>query len=428
MLFGSGDVFRLNLKQPADGDPALRGNFGQGNAFRRLQATWQRTLGASVEQEVTAGVGTIAQDLAAGDALGFNIDGFDGFLRAEWRAQLGPHLKLIGGLDGYGIQADVGYVGPIAQSTEGNPAYFSGPLSSLPTATFKGTFRTLRPAAYLEALLQAGERLTLVPGVRVDYYSEIAKGSVNPRLTGRFRLAPETTLKGGVGLFSQPPQYGESVAPIGNPALGLSWAQHYGLGVEQAFYKRLYDLEVNGVAPNGAPLLVNGGKGRIYGLEVMGKLNPVGRGYGFVSYTLSRSERNDHGTGWRLFDYDQTHILTVAGGYRVGRGWDATGTFRLVSGNPRTPVTGSIYDANSDFYVPVYGPVNSARDPLFHQLAVRIEKAWKFQSWQLATYLDVQNVYNHRSQEGLQYSYDYRHSTPVAGLPILPSLGVRGEF
>src|SRR4029077_16284509 len=221
-------------------------------------------------------------------------------------------------------------------------------------ATFKARFRTLRPAAYLEALLQAGERLTLVPGVRVDYYSELAQGSVNPRLTGRFRLAPETTLKGGVGLFSQPPQYGEALPGIGNPALGLSWAQHYGLGVEQAygrraslsvdgFYKRLSDLEVNGVAPNGAPLLVNGGKGRIYGLEVMGKLNPVGRGYGFVSYTLSRSERNDHGGGWRLFDYDQTHILTVAGGYRVGRGWDFSGTFRLVSGNPRTPVTGSIY-------------------------------------------------------------------------------------
>ena len=81
--------------------------------------------------------------------------------------------------------------------------------------------------------MQAGERLTLVPGVRVDYYSEIAEGSVNPRLTARFKLAPETTLKGGVGLFSQPPQYGEALAGIGNPALGLSWAQHYGLGVEQ---------------------------------------------------------------------------------------------------------------------------------------------------------------------------------------------------
>ena len=45
-------------------------------------------------------------------------------------------------------------------------------------------------------------------------------------------------IKGGVGLFSQPPQYGESVAPVGNPNLGLSQAQHYSLGVEQKFGAR----------------------------------------------------------------------------------------------------------------------------------------------------------------------------------------------
>jgi hypothetical protein len=437
MFFGSGDEFRLNLKQPAPGDPAIRGSVGQGTSFRRLQTTWQRSLGAYVDQEIIAGVGTINQDLGIG-TLAFTLDGYDEFLRAEWRAKLGSHVKLIGGFDGYAIQLDVTYVGPIAQSNEGNPRNFSGPLSGLPTATYKGPYSTYRPAAYLEALIQAGERLTLVPGIRVDYYSEIDKGSVNPRFTARFKLAPETTLKGGVGLFSQPPLYGENVAPVGNPNLGLSKAQHYGLGVEQlfgragsvsleGFYKRLSDLEITGVGPDGNPLLINGGKGRIYGLELMAKMNPTGRAFGFLSYTLSRSERNDYGVAWRLFDYDQTHILTAMGGYRLGR-WDLGGTFRLVSGNPRTPVIGSVYDANSDFYNPVYGPINSARDRMFHQASVRVERAWQFKAWKLATYLDVQNLYNHRSQEGLQYSYDFARSKPVEGLPILPSLGVRGEF
>ncbi len=439
MFFGSGDEFRLNLKQPADGDPTLRGSLGQGTAFRRLQTIWQRSLGAHVEQEITAGVGTIEQDLSVGSALGFSFNGFDQFLRAEWRAQLGSHVKLIGGFDGYAVELDVKYVGPTFQSTEGNPRYFSGPLTGLPTATYEGPYRSYRPAGYLEAVILAGERLTLVPGVRVDYYSEIDKGSVNPRLTARFKVAPQTTLKGGVGLFSQPPLYGENVAPVGNPNLGLSQAQHYGLGAEQrfgavgsvsleGFYKRLSDLEINGAGPDGNPLLVNGGKGRIYGLELLAKLNPTGRSFGFISYTLSRSERNDYGVAWRLFDFDQTHILTMMGGTKLGRGWDVGATFRLVSGNPRTPIVGSVYDANSDFYNPVYGGVNSARDPLFHQLSVRVEKAWQFQTWRLATYLDIQNFYNHRSQEGLQYSYDYARSKPIQGLPILPSLGLRAEF
>jgi len=161
-----------------------------------------------------------------------------------------------------------------------------------------------------------------VPGVRYDYFREIAKGAVNPRLTARFKLASETTLKGGVGLFSQPPDYGETVAPVGNPNLGLSQAQHYGLGVEQTFgragmvslegfYKRLSDLEVNGVGPDGQPLLVNGGVGRIYGVELLAKLNPTGHAFGFLSYTLSRSERNDHGewNGQNLVGIDPRGVL-----------------------------------------------------------------------------------------------------------------------
>jgi hypothetical protein len=154
----------------------------------------------------------------------------------------------------------------------------------------------------------------------------------------------------------------------------------------------------------------------------------VGRSFGFISYTLSRSERNDHGDAWRLFDYDQTHILNVTGGYKLGRGWDVGSTFRLASGSPRTPVIASVYDANNDFYTPIYGKVNSARDALFHQLSVRVEKSWKFKSWQIAGYLDVQNIYNHRSQEGLQYSYNYAQSKAIQGLPVLPSIGVRAEF
>ena len=120
--------------------------------------------------------------------------------------------------------------------------------------------------------------------------------------------------------------------------------------------------------------------------------------------------------------------MNVTGGYKLGNGWDVGSTFRLVSGNPRTPIIASVYDANNDYYRPIYGKVNSARDALFHQLSIRVEKNWKFKAWQIAGYLDVQNIYNHRSQEGLQYSYDYARSKPVQGLPILPSLGLRGEF
>ena len=85
-------------------------------------------------------------------------------------------------------------------------------------------------------------------------------------------------------------------------------------------------------------------------------------------------------------------------------------------------------DDLTDTYVPVYGPVNSYRLPDFAQLDVRIDKVWVFDNWSLDLYLDIQNVYAHANQEGLQYNYDYTQAKPTSGLPILPILGIRAEF
>ena len=48
--------------------------------------------------------------------------------------------------------------------------------------------------------------------------------------------------------------------------------------------------------------------------------------------------------------------------------------------------------------------------------------------WMLDVYLDVQNAYNRSNVEGTSYNYDYSQSTPLTGLPILPSFGIRGSF
>ena len=59
---------------------------------------------------------------------------------------------------------------------------------------------------------------------------------------------------------------------------------------------------------------------------------------------------------------------------------------------------------------------------------MRVDKVWTFDSWTLDAYLDVLNVYNHRSIEATQYSYDFSQSTYIQGLPIFPSLGLKGAF
>ncbi len=178
------------------------------------------------------------------------------------------------------------------------------------------------------------------------------------------------------------------------------------------------------------PFFVNEGVGRIYGLELSGKIDPKGRNYfGYLSYTLSRSERRDlPGQVYRLFDYDQTHIFTALFSYRFPRNWEIGGTLRLVSGNPMTPIIGSFYDAENDVYVPIGGLINSVRNPLFHRLDVRVEKQWSWDVFKLALFLDIQNAYYAKNQEGLLYRYDYAESVKLQGLPIIPAIGIRGEL
>ncbi len=104
------------------------------------------------------------------------------------------------------------------------------------------------------------------------------------------------------------------------------------------------------------------------------------------------------------------------------------GTLRLVSGTPETPVTSGIYDAGLDLYRPVYGPLDSARNPMFRRLDLRVEKQFHPGRTLVAVYLDLQNATNFKNREITRYSFDFTQRGDLNGLPLLPSFGVRGEL
>lgn len=434
--YGSFDQIKLGLGATDEHDPAVRGTFEDKNQYHRGQLEWHRTWSPKVSSDFTVAAGPLRLRTNLGAAIGFDIKGYDVVIRNEWHMQLHDKLKLNAGIDAQIAQIDLYYSGPVAQQSEGDPSAM-GPLSGRATTSIDVNKTYARPAVYSEVVASVTKQLELTAGARADYFGDIEKFAVDPRFNARVLLG-NTVLRAGVGLFSQPPDYTETLKGYGNPRLTAVRALHYGAGVEQSFgrygmlsldgfYKQLSNLVVNGQSE--LATLVNRGKGRIYGLEVLGRLQPVGRLSGFVAYTLSRSERNDKdGTGYRLFDYDQTHILTLSGNLRLGRGWTLGSTFRLISGNPATPITGSLYNANLDVYLPIYGETNSTRDSAFHRLDMRIEKRWAIGRGALTWYLDVQNVYNRQNSEGKAYNFDYSRSKDNPGLPILPSIGLRGEL
>jgi hypothetical protein len=136
--------------------------------------------------------------------------------------------------------------------------------------------------------------------------------------------------------------------------------------------------------------------------------------------TIERPERRFPG------DFDQRHNLTIVASYKLPGGWQIGGRFRLVSGQPYTPVVGSIeYDG---MFSPIYGPYNSARFPPFHQLDLRVDKRWVLRRASVLVFLDVLNVYNRQNVEVFVYSFAYRDRVGGFGLPIFPTLGLRVDY
>ena len=300
-------------------------------------------------------------------------------------------------------------------------------------------------ALYAEAVFDAGGGLRLVPGLRLERYAygEVSPVVVDPRLTIRYALDERTAFKSAVGLYTQPapPQFIDR--ELGNPRLGPERAEQYTVGVErkltdvidldaQLFYSARRDLvtlsnDITVTDTLERSLFANAGSGRSYGLELLVRHPPTKHFFGWISYTLSRSETQlAPGQDPRATFFDQTHNLIVVGSLRLDGGWELGGRFRLTSGRPLTPVVGSTFDADSGRYCAYRGEPGSARGELFTQLDLRLEKTWTFDLWRFSVYLDVQNVYNAENPEGRQFDYRFREQVVVPGIPILPTLGVRG--
>lgn len=439
LIYGSSDRFELIFAEPSDNNPDVNGELDLQTQFHKFQLIWSRELNDWLEQDLQVGVGPNQLRFGLGDLVQFELLSVPVDMRGEWRARLAPNLRLIAGIDTVVAPFEIKFSGPQPGQQEGSTDGEAG-VSERGTIDVNYSGNVYRPAAYTEVDWMPIEPLRLVFGFRADWYREIKSWSFDPRFVAVWTATDKLRIKGGVGQFSQPPEFQETGKGLGNPDLTPMGSFHAGAGFEydladgmqvgmEGFYKRLWDRVV-ATENNEPPFFTNEGKGRIYGLEVSGRVQPKGRPYfGFLSYTLSRSERKDRGNEpWRLFDFDQTHILSVAGVYQFGGGWEAGATFRFVSGNPYTPIEGGVFNANTQSYNAVLGAVNSARNPNFNRLDLRVEKAWEFESWKLAAYLDVQNVYNATNPEGRFYNYDYTKSSTVPGLPIIPSLGLRGEM
>ncbi len=443
-MLGSDDSFAVVLNRPNEMAPRFAGSFSTGIGFHTGQLLWEHTFSSTTSSRAVVSLGRNAINFGGGEAFGLDLTFLQYTARYELSTQLSRRIRGNFGIDIVGGPATASFNG-IRPPTEGQQV---DPGNVARVAT-NSTDTLYRPGAYAEFEMSPMRGLRLVPAVRIDYSRDANRSwNINPRLAFRWEFLPTWTLKGGVGQFNQPPQPNQtSGAPnnyfpsqtVGNPFLRTQRSIQYSLGFEhdfsryvslsmEGFYKTLDDQVVSQQGIANTPYLNQGG-GRIYGGEILLRHRPNSRFFGWLAYTISRSERRDSpGADYRIFQFDQTHILTAIASVRLGRGWEVGARFRLVSGNPTTPVVGSIFNGDTGTYSQIPGVPFSTRNNPFHQLDVRIDKTWNFSRGSLNLFLEVLNVYNNSNPEGVQYNYNYTQSQTVTGIPIFPNLGVRVEY
>lgn len=272
--------------------------------------------------------------------------------------------------------------------------------------------------------------------VRTEIYG---KGEVyhhyfrfEPRANATWLLKPDQSLKFSYNRSAQyihllsnatsgtPTDLWIPSTPLVRPEMGDQWAagyfrsfnrNAYEISVE-AYYKLLSDLVEY---EDGADAFLNPdleaelvfGQGRAYGAEFFVKKNQ-GALTGWISYTLSRSERQFDAINegeWFSARQDRTHNLSVVASYQLSPKLTLSGAWVYYTGDAVTFPVGK-YEIDGEI-ITLYGDRNANRMPDYHRLDLGL--TWVIRDragWYSDLNFSVYNVYNRKNA----FSIDFREN------------------
>ncbi|MYA55541.1 TonB-dependent receptor [Candidatus Poribacteria bacterium] len=434
-LFASGDRFALkldgeNVDEDFQGNTSFESGFEGGGIHLRSFLTERLTSYLSLTRS------KFLFDVNFGASLSLEIDAPDYVLREDIIYELNAKHRLESGLI-------LGF----------EPGQVSGTFTRIPDegeADYDIRFeekvdldeyvRGYRAEAYLQDRYTVLPFLSVVFGVRFDYFNRINQLSIQPRGSVLVELPNRSEFQFAYGIYNQTPIPPQLSSSIGNPALKSSQASHYILELKRqisqdteikmaAYYKNLADL----VTADEEAAYLNQGAGYAQGTEIFLRHRRGDRFFGWVSYAYALSKRRDRpDEPYRLYSFDQTHVATLAASYNLTSTWEIGAKWQYRTGNPYTPVE----DATLQFdprngepiYVPIYAETNSDRLPPYHRLDLRVSKTYQFGNWKLGAFLELLNAYNRKNLLDYSYSENYTEREDVNQLPIIPYLGITAEF
>jgi len=308
----------------------------------------------------------------------------------QWEIQWEPSRKhrLQWGISADVIDNELGFqleIDPRLKAIrESNPRFPQLPSS------YSAMMRYPRVSLYVQDRFRPNAGLTLLPGIRWDYFGSLRRGVLSPRLSLSYALSQVTTLRAAWGLYYQSPGYEklfdrQTFLDFTSPRarqLRPEAAMHSVLGIEhmlgpewqvriEGYYKRFWDLIVQErllgtvwqtqLLPGADPrkleswtppvatvgdsvtiIPVNGAIGNAYGVEfLLQKLYDMDRSpfYGWISYALSWAYREQNGIRYP-FEFDRRHVVNLVLGWRISPRLDLNATWTYGTGFPWTTPVG----------------------------------------------------------------------------------------
>jgi hypothetical protein len=272
-------------------------------------------------------------------------------------------------------------------------------------------------------------RLSLSSGFRIDGNTFMTEGNqfwrtFSPRLslswqmdntgnwflngsTGRYYKIPPYTILGFTDINGNQVNRQSKYIRSDQATVGIEHLLSQSARVTvEGFFKKYSDYPVSmtenvSLANKGGDFEVLGnepvesiGAGRTYGVEFMLQQKFSGSFYGILAYTLYKSEFT--GTDVRSYfpsAWDNRHLLSFTGGYRLPRNWEVGLRYRFSGKAPFAPVDTIATLANYPAIIKDYGRLGTVRYKSFSQADMRIDKKWNFTGITLEVYLEAQNIF-----------------------------------
>ena len=354
------------------------------------------------------------------------------------------------------------------------------------------TIKTLEVRAYGESQIRLNEHFKLNAGLHLSLYRVQQKNyhSLEPRVS--LEYSANEQFNAGIG-FSSMSQY---IHLLSNSGFGLPtdlWVPvtqntspqrsdqvSFNTGFHPSAY---YHFDITGYYKKmrglitykpGVDFLIDSrdwedniadnGHGTSYGVEVL-IAKKRGRLQGFVSYTLSKTDRQfasvNNGEKYP-YKYDRRHDLSLVGSWLLTKKWKMTGTWVYSTGyalslpesvypSPFYPYFGD-YDYFGDELISLplnynnihqptevllYSEKNKYRAPAYHRLDIEFSHTKEKKKYTRILSFGLYNVYNHRNPYYITFTYKNDASgthnskgkfEQVSLLPVLPFVSCTFQF